>query len=217
MNERSSFNRRCAMRGKLRGGGHKRSETPASYRKERFLRLEALEERQLLTAYAINTSTHTLTAGGNAATQINNVSVSYAGTSGNVDTWIVKGDLNLNNGDTLTGTGSNALLLKVGNNVNIASGATVNLSAVSTIPGAGGVARAAGAGGAGGSGLGGGGAGGTAGTGGSAGGGGAGNANANGNGGGNGQNGASGGNGAAARGRCRRRPGGRQFGRWSGR
>ena len=134
MNGKSSSNRRHAIKGKLRGAGHRRSEKPASNRKPRGLQLEALEQRQLLTAYIINTSTDVLTANGNTTTQINGVTAQHSSTTAGVDTWVVKGNLSLNSTDTLTGTGSNALYLLVGNNVNIPNGATISCSASAAIP-----------------------------------------------------------------------------------
>ena len=83
---------------------------------------------------------------------INGVTVSFVGTVGGVADFQVYGDLDLNPGDVINATGSNAAELMVGNNVNIAGGAQVNLSASGTTAGPGG-------GGAGGAGSGGGGSG----------------------------------------------------------
>lgn len=62
----------------------------------------------------------------------------------------IGGDLNLSLGDTLRGVGSRPLSLLVGNDVNIASGATIDFSAINNITGPGG--GTAGTGGAGGDG-----------------------------------------------------------------
>jgi len=62
----------------------------------------------------------------------------FGGTSDGVSTFYINGNLDLNSGDKIIGTGGNLLQIVVGNNASIPDGSLVSVSAVGQLAGAGG-------------------------------------------------------------------------------
>ena len=98
----------------------------------------------------LNADSGTFMVDGLGATQINGVSVIDGGASGGIRTYLVLGDLDLLSTDTLSATGSLGVQLLVGNNANIAPGATVEITPGNSGAGAGGYGGTGGSGGLGG-------------------------------------------------------------------
>src|SRR5262245_43899873 len=91
----------------------------------------------LASTIVFNTTSGTFTVNGSPATQINGVNVLDGGLSGGVRTMNVVGDLHLLSTDTLSAIGSDGLSILAGNNIQIDSGAVINILAGNNGGGAG--------------------------------------------------------------------------------
>ncbi|MCK4660423.1 MAG: hypothetical protein KAV82_12945 [Phycisphaerae bacterium] len=87
--------------------------------------------------YVFNTDSLTLTRNGSPVSDFNGTPI-YAEVSGGIAYFHLNGDLVLNAADTLSGAGSRPLSLQVQNDVHIAAGAEINVSASNRNAGPGG-------------------------------------------------------------------------------
>jgi hypothetical protein len=97
-------------------------------------------------AIVFNTNTLSFTDDGTTVTSLDGTPLTAVNNSNGVASFYFGGNLNFGATDTITATGSNALVIESGNNVTIAPGATFNVSAQGSVSGAGGGAGGSGGG-----------------------------------------------------------------------